>query len=348
MRKISIVITVVFSLLLSAFFYGGDVVADEVTQNLVTGFKLEFSDNDGNVQEINTPEHVIDDLEAINYMKINYELTIPDGLVLQDGDTYKLPLPAFFGGSATGVDIKIDGVTIAKYSIIDNEIIITFNDEIETLDNRIFNVNLTGSFESEVFITEEEIEINVPLKDGTSFETTVRIEREAYDGEDRKEASAPYIIVDGAKVYDAQNPTHADWTVIVNDDMETYESAKVVDSLHENLAIDLSSVKVFRIIRNYKNEEIGREEVTDIIPTLTSTGFEVDLGAISDAYEITYTTTIDRPDGGGTQEINNSALIELDENEQTVEDNFHGNWSHDLPVIEKTGQLSTTRDDIIN
>src|SRR5699024_8526759 len=138
-------------------------------------------------------------------------------------------------------------------------------------------------------------------KEEGSYTATLRPEREEYEGQDRKDAGNSYILnADGTKTETDRNPTHVDWTVRVNDSAGSYDNATIVDDLGDNLEIVSDSIKVEKIIRNYNNEEIGREEVS-VSPTITDSGFELDLGAVEDAYSITYTTRVLRPDGGGTR-----------------------------------------------
>lgn len=64
------------------------------------------------------------------------------------------------------------------------------------------------------------------------------------------------------------------------------------------------------------------------------------MGNIESAYDISYTTRVTRPDGGGALLVNNSARIILDDEETSVNDEVDTSWSSDLPVINKEGALA--------
>src|SRR5699024_9834630 len=243
----------------------------------------------------------------------------------------------FFDGTATDRPIEVDDVQVATYSIVDGQVIVTFNEAVNNFDDVEMSVNLSGTFDIEVFETEEEVVVNVPFQDTTSYTATIRLKQQEYDGTDKKEAGNPYIIENGKKVSVDKNPTHIDWTVTANDNMDSFEKATVIDDLGNNLKIVEDSFIVYRLVRNYNNEIIDRVPV-NITPEITNSGFKLDLGAIKDAYEITYSTEIIRPDGGGTHTINNNARIVLDGDEEKVNDNFEGTWSGDLPIINKEGK----------
>ena len=87
--------------------------------------------------------------------------------------------------------------------------------------------------------------------------------------------------------------------------------------------------------------------MTHFSVTTTETGFELGLGSIEDAYDITYSTTVNRPEGGGTHTFNNNAIINLDGDQTTVNDDFTGTWSGDLPIITKNGNLVSGKSDRI-
>ncbi|WP_462421871.1 Cna B-type domain-containing protein [Salinicoccus sp. Marseille-QA3877] len=317
-----------------------------VDENLLSSF--EFVINPGpNETVVEDGADLEVDLNDMNAARLIYGITKPDELMIAEGDTYTIDLPSFFEQSVENRPITVDGTEVATYSIVDGQVIITFNENVNDFDDVEMNVDLTGNFNTEVFETEQEVVVEVPFRDGSSYTATLIAEQQDYDGEDRKSAGNPYVLEDGEKVEVDRNPEFIDWTVRVNDSMNSFENAAVIDDLGENLSIEEGSFIIERIIRNYNNEEIGREQV-DVTPVIYDGGFELDLGDIEDAYEITYTTSIDRPDGGGTHTINNNARIILDGDENPVSDGFEGTWSGDLPGITKNGSLSNDRQDVID
>ncbi|GGN50502.1 Spy0128 family protein [Oceanobacillus indicireducens] len=318
-------------------------------ENLITDFVLFYTTKDGSKVPIENGAEIEVDLSDLNAVSLDYSLIKPDEVDISAGDTYTIPLPAIaYGIAADNQPITINGDTVATYSIIDNQIVITFNESVNNYDNVEMHVNLSGSFNTEVFETEEEVVIEVPYREGNSFTATIRAERQEYDGEDKKEAGSPYILDEnGEKVPVDRNPEFIDWTVRANDSMGSYENATIIDDLGANLEIVKDSFVVYQIIRNYKNEEIDRVKLDDVAPRITDSGFELNLGAIEDAYEITYTTRVTRPGGGGTHTINNDARIVLDGDENEVKDSFTGTWSGDIPTLEKSGNISNANADMI-
>lgn len=314
---------------------------------LVKTFEITLIDVDGKQRQLVDGERLEVDVSSLNSATLIYGLEIPDTLDIKDGDTYIIDLPDFFEGSVKEKPIIIKEETIALYDISDGQVIITFNENANKLDEKLINVELSGSFNTKVFETEEEVIIEVSLSEGASFSVTLKAKQQPYIGEDRKSVGHLYVLLDGNKEETNKNPTHVDWTIIVNDNMNSYENATVIDDLGDNLEFVDGSLTVKRIIRNYMNEEIERETVK-VPPILTDTGFELELGKIQDAYEISYTTKLIRPDGGGQVKINNNAKIILDDSEKTVTDHIDITWSEDIPIINKTGEIASERQDIID
>ncbi|MGO3017667.1 MAG: Spy0128 family protein [Anaerococcus sp.] len=318
--------------------------------NLVTSFEFSYNDKSGSDWiKVEDGQDLEVDINDLNAVQMKYGLTKPNGMKIEAGDTYTIDLPLIYGGiGVENQSINIGETQVATYSIVDGQVIITFNENANNFDNVEMSVNLSGSFNTEIFETEEEVVVKVPYRDESSYRVTIRPEQQAYDGTDKKEAGSPYILNEyGSKTTTDRNPTHIDWTVRVNDSMGSFTNATVIDDLGENLEIVEDSFVVERIIRNYNNEETGRETV-NATPEITSNGFELNLGDIEDAYDITYTTRIIRPDGGGTKKINNNAQIILDGNKNNVSDNFTGTWSGDIPTINKEGKLSDDDPHIID
>ena len=318
------------------------VVADEITVNLLSTFEMTLTDKDGKPSNVPNGAELDLDMSEVNAITLLYGFMRPDDLDINDGDTYEFELPAFFEGVANNIPITVDGVEVATYSIVGNKVVITFHEAVNDYDDVLLNIQLNGTFDTTVFEEETEVVVEVPFAEDTTYTAIIRAEQEPYSGTDKKTAGEPYSLMDGDKVYDPKNPQYVDWTVRVNDAMESFDSAKVVDDLSADLKLVPESIEVYRIIRNYKNEEIGREEitVTHEMLTLTANGFELDLGDIEGAYEIAYTTEILRPEGGGTKTINNDARIILNAKDTKVSDSFTGTWSGDIPAMNKTGTLT--------
>ena len=102
----------------------------------------------------------------------------------------------------------------------------------------------------------EEVKIEVPYSDETSFSATIRPKKDAYVGADSKKPGLGYIYNDqNEKEYVEKNPTHVDWTVRGNDNAKEHTGVKVVDTLGEGLVLVADSFVVEKIIRDYQNNE---------------------------------------------------------------------------------------------
>lgn len=313
----------------------------EIESNIISSFQLTLIDKDGTKFEIEDGSNPEVNIADMNGIELVYSLVKPDDLIITAGDTYTIDLPSIYESfGAHDVPIMVDGVVLGTYSTENGQLIITFNSEVNDLDDVEMYVKLQGTLDASDFDDGDDVVIEVPFRDGTSYTVTIHPEQEKFEGTDKKIAGSPYVMNEaGEKVSVDRNPEFVDWTVRVNDSMGSFDNATVIDDLGELLSIKEGSFIVERIVRNYKNEEIGRE-VIDVTPNLTANGFKLELGAIEDAYDITYTTTVDRPDGGGTHTINNNARIVLDGAETPVSDEFDGTWSGDIPTITKDGKTT--------
>lgn len=263
----------------------------EVSGNYITGATLVLNPGpnavtveDGAIFEI-VPEDN-------DFLQLTYDFEIPDNAEIQAGDTYSIQIPEIIqAGEVSGFEIENeDGILLGSFSISGQTLTITFGDVVDTVDNRVFHLNFQGMFNKALFDENEEVPLEIPLLDGTSYKVTFTPKAVEYEGTDQKTADSQYVIQEGQKVFVDRNPEFIDWTVRVNDSMNSYETATVIDTLGPNLEFVTDNFIVEKIIRNYKNEEIGREVVTGLTPTVTANGFELNIGSIEDAYDITYTT----------------------------------------------------------
>ena len=292
------------------------------------------------------------ELTGENNIELSYDLEVPEDSGNLAGETYSLPLPEVFKDMSNGEPIPLndaDGNKIGTYVIQDGKVLITFLEAADNLDGKAINVNISGSVDESVFENQDEVDVNIPFSDGDEYNSTIEVKRDPYEGTDKKEAGKPYVLDDnGEKVYTNKNPEYVDWTVRANDSMEEIKDAKVIDTLGDNLEIVPDSFKIEKIIRDRNNKETGRETITGITPEIKDPGFELNLGSISDAYDITYTTKITRPEGGGKLTVNNKASIVLDGDSNDYSDKVAVEFSNDIPTIQKDGAVSKDNGDIVN
>ena len=279
------------------------------------------------------------ELTGENNIELSYDLEVPEDSGNLAGETYSLPLPEVFKDMSNGEPIPLndaDGNKIGTYVIQDGKVLITFLEAADNLDGIAINVNISGSVDESVFENKDAVDVNIPFSDGDGYKSTIEVKRDPYEGTDKKEAGKPYVLDDnGEKVYTNKNSEYVDWTVRANDSMEEIKDAKVIDTLGDNLEILPDSFKIEKIIRDRNNKETGRETITGITPEIKDSGFELNLGSISDAYDITYTTKITRPEGGGKLTVNNNASIVLDGDSNDYSDKVAVEFSNDIPTIQK-------------
>ena len=292
------------------------------------------------------------ELTGENNIELSYDLEVAEDSDNLAGETYSLPLPEVFKDMSNGETIPLndaDGNKLGTYVIQYGKVLITFLEAADNLDVKAINVNISGSVDESVFENKDAVDVNIPFSGGDGYNSTIEVKRDPYEGTDKKEAGKPYVLDDnGEKVYTNKNPEYVDWTVRANDSMEEIKDAKVIDTLGDNLEIVPDSFKIEKIIRDRNNKETGRETITGITPEIKDPGFELNLGSISDAYDITYTTKITRPEGGGKLTVNNNASIVLDGDSKDYSDKVAVEFSNDIPTIQKNGAVSKDNGDIVN
>ncbi|WP_022797212.1 collagen binding domain-containing protein [Bavariicoccus seileri] len=319
--------------------------------NLVTYFSLIINPGTDKEQVVPNGGEGEIELDGKNALQLEYGLTIPDDIDISEGDTYKLPLPSIFKDATVGktIPLNVDDKEIGSYTIQGGEVVITFSNGANDFDGKNIQVNISGILDEEVFENQDEVDVKVPYAEGDGYESTIKVKPKDFEGEDKKTAGQPYIIGEnGEKVYTNKNPEYVDWTVRANDSVEDITDAKVIDKLGDNLEIVPDSFIVEKIIKDRDGKDTGKEPVTGLTPEIKDPGFELNLGSISDAYDITYTTKITRPDGGGKLTINNDASIILDGDDKDYSDNVDVEFSNDIPTIQKDGAVSSDRGDIVN
>lgn len=168
----------------------------EVGVNLLTSFEMKFRDYDGNITEIANGAELEFDVTTLNSVQLSYGLTKPDGLEIAEGDTYTIDLPAFYQGTFSAQPIFINGIQVGTYTVGNGQLVITFDQEVNNYDNVEMYITGSGDINIDVFDEEDEVVVEVPFQDGTSYTATIRAEQQEYDGEDTKTAGRPYILND--------------------------------------------------------------------------------------------------------------------------------------------------------
>lgn len=237
------------------------VLFSDTEYNPITSFTFNINKNDGSTLEIEDGQNIEINFDEISSVFLSYGLTKPDELDIEPGDTYVIDLPTVIQVGDVEVEpIIVHGEQVATYDIVDGQMLITFTEAVNRYDDIEMFVELYGLFNTEIFETEEEVAIEVPFSDGSSYTVTVRPEQQEYEGKDTKTAGTPYTLnEEGSQNETNRNPEYIDWTVRANDAAESIEKATIIDDLDEHLEIVEDSIVVEKIIRNYNNEEIGRD-----------------------------------------------------------------------------------------
>ncbi len=228
--------------------YDGAPLAD-TEYNPVTSFVFNINKNDGSTLEVEDGQNIEVNFDEISLVFLSYGLTKPDELDIEPGDNYVIDLPAVIQvGDIEVVPIIVHGEQVATYDIVDGQVIITFTDAVNRYDNIEMFLEMHGSFNTEIFETEEEIAIEVPFSDGSSYTVKVRPEQQEYEGKDTKTAGTPYTLnEEGSRNETNRNPEYIDWTVRANDSAESIEKATIIDDLGEHLEIVEDSIVVEKL-----------------------------------------------------------------------------------------------------
>ncbi len=272
----------------------------EITENLLTNVNLyqRFLDDEEDRllepgQEI-VVDHPFDEFKVT----IQYEFELPNNHGYSDGSTYTIEVPDIFRVLPNPEEMELrapDGTMFGTFIVNNqNEIVITFNENIENNSNVSGYIQLWSEFAAHYSGPAEGNEIVFPITGEEAITYPVKF---------LPDASA----IDKRGVPDkSYNSTSITWTVDFNKDLQMIEEASLSDTITEGEhSFEEGSLKVYKLHMN-ADGTIDEEKTEEIVNHGFGSNFPLELGTIDSAYRVVYDTTIN--DHEGTTYSNEASL----------------------------------------
>ncbi|WP_416147559.1 Cna B-type domain-containing protein [Salipaludibacillus sp. HK11] len=255
------------------------VMSTEITENIITGVTLT---KDG-VELQNGEEIIIESPYNQSELVLKYEFALPNNHIYGDGSTFTIQVPDIFKiphvPETEQQDLaRGDGTIFGSFYTEGNDIIITFNENIQMESNITGNIKLESNFDENY--------------DGPAIGDTIII---PISGEDNLEF--PIIFIPDAAAIEKRgignrgyNTETIEWTVDLNKNLQTIENAVLEDVLTEgdHSFID-GSLRVYQLNMNANGEVDGATELMD---HEFGSVFPLELGTIDSAYRVVYKTEV--------------------------------------------------------
>ncbi|NAP00278.1 hypothetical protein FRY77_30315, partial [Halomonas sp. MG34] len=273
-------------------------VASEITENLVTAVTLSQRFEDGDPIELKPGEEIrVDNPYDGFQVAIDYKFTLPNGHQYGAGATYKIKVPDSFSVQPNSVPTALKtatGVQFGEFIVnSNNEIIITFNENIEGNSNISGYINLWSAFDAHYAGPAEGKEITFPIAGENSITYPITFEPRGTAIDKRGVPDKSY------------NTNKITWTVDFNKNLQSIENAVLADeTTGEHTLID-SSIKVYQLHMN-ANGSIDESRTEEISNHGFGSDFPLQLGSIDSAYRVVYETEI--TDNEGTSYKNKATL----------------------------------------
>lgn len=273
-------------------------VASEITENLVTAVTLSQRFEDGDPIELKPGEEIrVDNPYDGFQMAIDYKFTLPDGHQYGAGATYKIKVPDLFSVQPNSVPTALKtatGVQFGEFIVnSNNEIIITFNENIEGNSNISGYINLWSAFDAHYAGAAEGEEITFPIAGENSITYPITFEPRGTAIDKRGVPDKSY------------NTNKITWTVDFNKNLQSIENAVLADETTGEQKLIDGSMKVYKLHMNADGSiDEGRTE--EISNHGFGSDFPLQLGSIDSAYRVVYETEI--TDNEGTSYKNKATL----------------------------------------
>lgn len=251
----------------------------QITENLITGVTLSI---DGE-ELVNGTEITVD--QPYNQLDIilTYDFALPNNHGYVSGQTYTIEVPEMFDiphvpVSDQGLLERSDKVVFASYYTEGNNIIITFNENIENESNIEGEIILQSNFDENYDGLADGDKITFPLEDGTELKFPIKFIPNAN-------------VIDKSGIGNKQYNTNTiTWTVDINKNLQEIENATLDDVIREgDHSFVAGSLKVYQLVMNADGSVNEAIEQTDHDFGLA---FPLDLGNIDSAYRFVYETKI--------------------------------------------------------
>lgn len=255
------------------------VMSTEITENIITGVTLTRDGTELQGGEV----IIVEDPYSQSEFVLDYEFALPDDHTYGDGSTFTINVPDMFNIShvpeSEQQDLaRGDGTVFGSFYTEGNDIIITFNENIEMESNIEGNISLVSNLDDNY--------------DGPASGDTIIF---PIAGEDNLEF--PIKFIPNANVIEKQgmgnrgyNTETIEWTVDLNKNLQTIENAVLDDVLSEgdHSYID-GSLTIYQLDMNANGEVDGATELSD---HEFGSAFPLEFGTIDSAYRVVYETEI--------------------------------------------------------
>ncbi|GAE31828.1 Cna B-type domain-containing protein [Alkalihalobacillus hemicellulosilyticus] len=274
--------------------------AGEITENIITGVTLSI----GEGEELEPLED--GDLIVVKYpyeekkYELVYEFELPNNHGYGAGAIYTIEVPEMFEIPQIHVDeaidlARVDGVVFGKFHTDGNNVIITFNENIEERSDIRGEIELSSNFDADYDGVADGDVITFPIGGEDTLEFPIKFIRHA-NAIDKQGV--------GNRGYNTETIT---WTVDVNKNLQEIENATLTDVIEEgdHSFVD-GSLRVYELVMNANGTVDEAIEITMDHDFEVSAFPELELGFIDSAYRFVYETEIN--DDTGTTYRNNATL----------------------------------------
>lgn len=283
-------------------------VGEEITENILTNLTVTVTDSNQSVTTAvyGSSEDVLLDYnwEQDAKVRLDYDWVLPNGHGYTDGATFSFTLPEQFTLFSGDLSFLLDSVEgpVGTFTVdaSTNEAVMTFNDQIEVLENIQGSLWFEMSFDKTKFNNEVTQDIVFPIHGEEFFSFTIRFMPEINKN----------IKKTGEALPGPFNAKKIQWTVDVNRVSEAVYGSRMTDFIPAGLELDENSIDVYQLeIKLDGSAELITPAVDPSQYTVGTDPFFIELGDIDTAYRIIYETNI------------------VDEDELTFTNN--ANFSHD-------------------
>ncbi len=255
-----------------------------------------------------------------------YSWSIANSTPINDGDYIEIDVPLGFRivNDVEGDLLFASNPAVGKFKLTKDtrKLRLTFNDTVTTLLNVSADVQLNTKFELSTLNKDNPVVFTFPLY-GTASKTIPL----KFIPAGNLSSVSKYGVSDKSV-----NATKINWVIDINKNLNPVSTAIVEDTYAEGLTLDNGSIKVYNLnIGLDGSESLGAEISVSPVYSPAESKFSIDLGNITSAYRIMYTTDINA-DAIDTSSFLNTVTF----NENSSQANVTNNRGSKL---EKTGNL---------
>ncbi|SES07900.1 Uncharacterized surface anchored protein [Salipaludibacillus aurantiacus] len=254
-------------------------VSTEIKENIIIGVTLT---QDGD--ELRGGEEIVIE-SPYNQSKfvLDYDFALPDTHTYGGGSTFTIEVPSMFNiprvSEANRQDlVREDGTVFGTFYTDGNDIIITFNENIEMESNISGKITLESNIHDEYDGPATGDTITFPIAGEESLEFPIKFIPDAPAIEKQGIGNRGY------------NTETIEWTVDFNKNLQTIDNAVLEDLLTEgDHSFIEGSLKVYRLDMNANGTIDGTVELTE---HTFGSAFPLALGTVDSAYRVIYETEV--------------------------------------------------------